>query len=181
MRATYNWPTREEWAVQQRTVYYDMLEDLISTSLSNYASDDEVAAAITALRKIWCTYGHQMKEAKRNAETVVDRSYYELSEEERKLIDPIHTYQDRRREINDVIKSLRRGRYHFRISWILERDGCPPLAVIKTRYDAAWAAAEVKIENTPIDDDAWAKELQRRRDIDEYFNNPAANVHRSNV
>ena len=186
----FKWPTREEWAVQQRTVYFDMLENLISNKLSDYASGGEVTAAITALRKIWCACGRQMNEAKRVAGVTLNRDYYiyryyKCSEEERKLVDAVLTYQDRRKRINQTIKFLREGQYHYYISWVLERDDCPPLAIIKARYDAAHAAAELKVrqrvEATPIDDAAWAKELERRRDIDAYFSDPTANIRRHSL
>jgi hypothetical protein len=185
MDKKFEWPTREEWAKRQRTVYGDMLEDLISTRLSDYASADEVAAAIAALRKLWCAYGQRMKEAKRNAGDVIDRNYYDLNEEERKLIAPIHTCQDRRKTINQVIKFFREGQYHYYVNWVLDRDACPPLAMIKERYDAAWTAAELKVRQrvaaTPIDDAAWARELEIRRSTDAYFNDPTANIYRSNI
>jgi hypothetical protein len=194
MDKKFEWPTREEWEVRQRTVYYDLLEDLISTCLSDYASADEVAAAIAALRKLWCAYGRQMQEAKREAERSIGVTlnrdyyiyrYYKSSEEERKLVNAVLICQDQRKRINQVIKFLREGQYHYYINWVLERTDCPSRAIIKERYDAAWTAAELKVRQrvavTPIDDAAWEKELQQRRRIDAYFNDPTANIHRSNV
>jgi hypothetical protein len=53
----YNWPSREKWAEQQRTPYYDKFENLITNDIAAYASPDEVEAAIKALRAVWCHHG----------------------------------------------------------------------------------------------------------------------------
>jgi hypothetical protein len=159
-KAKYNWPSREEWAERQRTVYYGYLEDLPrSGAIADYASPEEVAAAIKALREIWCDYGRRMRETKQR---------YGL-------------FWYRRREINDVIKQLRQGRIDYKFDWVLKtcadpEHATPPiidpvLVAIQSRYCAAYEAevAEItrRVQATPIDDAAWEEELQRRKDIDE--------------
>jgi hypothetical protein len=156
-----DWPSREEWAEERRTPYYDHFENLITNDINAYASPEEIAAALAALREIWCRYGRQMKAAQSGSK---DEYWY------------------RRRLINEVRKSLCEGRYHSYVDWVLQRENgdVPALAVIKKRYDAAKAAAEQKVHEdvaaTPIDDAAWEEELQRRRGLDHYFNNPAARI-----
>jgi hypothetical protein len=63
----YNWPTREEWAIIQRTVYYDNCDLGVCDDISDYASPAEVEAALVALRAVWCSYGRKMKVAKSSA------------------------------------------------------------------------------------------------------------------
>ena len=44
MTKEYIWPTREQWAQNQRTAYYDYFEDLPSSNdIADYASPEESA------------------------------------------------------------------------------------------------------------------------------------------
>lgn len=148
-----NWPTREQWAERERTVYYDYLVDLpASKKIADYANPYEVQEAIAALREIWCHYGRCMKGSKDT-----DRQRY-------------RNFQYRREIINEVIRNLRDGRYHYSFDRVLEHDSRSILVTIKSRYEAA-RDAEIegvrrRVEATPIDDAAWEQELERRRAIE---------------
>jgi len=187
MTSKYNWPTREQWAAIQRTAYYDYFEDLPrSNDIADYASPEETTAAIAALKAIWCDYGRRLKEAKQLAGPVLHRFYYDLSPDEQKLCNHVSLFKDRRAEINQVIKALREGHYHYKFDSILKRAADPEhatpcqidpvLVSIQSRYRAAYEveAAEIirRAEARPIDDAAWERELQRRRDIDAHLTRP---------
>jgi hypothetical protein len=48
------WPSREEWAVSQRALYYDKFEFLrVDDHLSSYATQNEIGAAVSALQTLW--------------------------------------------------------------------------------------------------------------------------------
>ena len=79
-------------------------------------------------------------------------------------------FQYRREIINEVIRNLRDGRYHYSFDRVLEHDSRSILVTIKSRYEAA-RDAEIegvrrRVEATPIDDAAWEQELERRRAIE---------------
>jgi hypothetical protein len=99
-------------------------------------------------------------------------------------------FQDRRANVNEVIKKLRNGRIDYQLDQVLKRDANPEhatpcridpvLVTIQSRYRAAYEAekAEIirRVEARPIDDAAWEDELRRRRDIDAYLTRPWAKV-----
>jgi hypothetical protein len=63
---TTTWPSREEWAKQRRTPYYDRFL-CTSNSLAVYATPEEIAALKAALRKRWRNLGKEMRELRGNA------------------------------------------------------------------------------------------------------------------
>lgn len=138
------WPTREEWAVGERTVYGDMLDELtISHRLADYDfSQEQIDAAITELRDLWCAMGRELR-------TTTDE-----------------WFKHKRRSVNRAIKSLRNGEVPGPTK--CDRHGIPTeiLAPFDEKIEAARAAAVAelldKIANWPIDDEAWARELERR-------------------
>jgi hypothetical protein len=64
------WPTREEWATQQRDAYFDHKNPhpyTASQKLSLYASEEEVAALITAMQELSRSYSPPGPEAAKQA------------------------------------------------------------------------------------------------------------------
>jgi hypothetical protein len=148
-KIVYPWPSREEWARRRCTSCDSEKPHKAGRDLSFYASPEEIAAAISALRKIWNDYGRQMKAA---------------------AAEPVDTLRYQRREINDVIKQLHNGMVPWR--WVGTGMQTPPLPleVIIARYKAAVKDADeryvTKVAQAPIDDAAWERELARRRSIE---------------
>jgi hypothetical protein len=65
----HNWPTREEWAYRQQHPYWDSdtgcpFEDRYSHRLSDYATPEEIAAAVAALENLWRQHGRRMRDLK---------------------------------------------------------------------------------------------------------------------
>jgi hypothetical protein len=142
----WGWPSREEWARDRRTVYADMENPHPATrQLSAYATADEIAAAIAAVKAIH-------REVCR-AERVGKPSRAD------------------RNEVNDVLRRLRSDLVPWR--WVAMGCSTPPapLDAIMARYQAAKKQADARwqteVEATPIDDAAWKEELQRRRRIED--------------
>jgi hypothetical protein len=174
----WNWDTREEWAKRVRTAYFDSMPEP-STELSDYASEEEVSRAIAELQQLWRQYGRTMRELKARApylahqpgETVWawNKRYYAMSEDDRLVVEAMSTPQERRRSINRIIADLRDGTVPFVV-------GLPPddrLAIfnmiMQRHEDARSRTRETyveKVAKTPIDDEAWERELQWRREVE---------------
>jgi hypothetical protein len=175
------WPSREEWAKQERTPYGDKFPDyLVTSQASAYATPAEVQAIIEALKQLYAEEGRKLRTAKLAAgplnrqpgetKTAHIRRYYNMSESERGSLVPVHTHEERRQDINEAIKALRNDNLPNHRSW----DGVEAItAPIQGRWDAAHAAAydakRKEIEATPIDDAAWEEELRRRVGLDRMF------------
>ena len=100
MATNRNWPSR-------------------SRELSLYASPEEIAAAIAALRMIWSDYGRQMKIAAKEAGPLArwprentylyDRRFWAMSETEQELAHRVDRWRDKRQAVKLAIKALREG------------------------------------------------------------------------
>jgi hypothetical protein len=56
------WPSREQWAIEHRTFYND--DDIrVSAKAADYASPEEIAAAIAEAKALWTEMGRQVKAA----------------------------------------------------------------------------------------------------------------------
>jgi hypothetical protein len=162
----HSWPSREEWAEQRRTPYYDRFEDLrFKGDLADCGSEAEIAAIIQTLRARWSELGRQMKTASKEP---TDPRWPRSSRYEDLRSD--------RRVVNDAIKRMRDGQWP-EYSYVYIKDVLAPLAPLRARYDAARKAAEGErcreIEATPIDDAAWEAELRRRANLDRLFGRAA--------
>jgi hypothetical protein len=176
MATNRNWPSREAWAKERRTPHFDEGHPYIpSRELSLYASPEEIAAAIAALRMIWSDYGRQMKIASKEAGPLArrphentyayDRRFWAMRETEQELAHRVDRWRDRRQAVSLAIRMLRQGLVP---EWSLILAPPPsPLATIIARFDAAATAGNkryaAKVKALPIDDAAWAEELKRRR------------------
>lgn len=177
---TRNWPTREEWAKIQRALYFDRFEDLpVTTSLSAYATETEVATIVEELDHLYQLFGRMLKKAKQAAGSLVRQqgeglhaygrrlNYFDLPEPDRTLLNKVLRLKDWRRWINHALKEIRDD--------VLPRCTSPVavhcvLEPTQRRYDAAWQKAHDKrrrqILSTPIDGEAWVRELERRQLIE---------------
>jgi hypothetical protein len=180
MTTEYNWPSREEWAIRQRTAFAEETP-YIPPKVTDYASDaEEINEAIFELKARWKVCGQEMAAAKRAARELAHqpdetgtqyvRRYYAMTEAEQELSYRPKKCRAERNLINEVIRALQQGELHWRARNVLS---CSPiLSRIWERYEAALQrASEARIEeiaNTPIDDAAWEKELERRAE----FENP---------
>lgn len=147
-----NWPTREEWAKQRRTAYYDLTPD-VSEVLADYATTEEIAELQFAMRERWKQLGRKT----RSEGSDDDLSW-------------------KRRCINRGLKLIRNGELPFCLQ---DCAGAQDLiAPFKARYEAAKAdlyeTARLEIERRPIDDAAWEKELKRRAQVEKWLSKPGS-------
>jgi hypothetical protein len=185
----YAWPTREQWAEQQRCTYWNWADtgcpfsDKFGHRLSDYATPEEIAALILAVENIWRELGRRMKQAKRVAgplcqqpgetRTACGRRWHALPDGEDKDLAAEPDYlRLTRQEVNLALAELR-------------KDNFPPrhipypeavrilIAPFKNRYEIAFQAAEEEWAQqkaaVPIDDRAWQQELDRRERVAHYF------------
>ena len=150
MAINRNWPTREAWAKERRTPHDGGHPYIPSRELSLYASPEEIAAAIAALRMIWSEYGRHMKIASREAGPLArwprensyayDNRFLAMSETERELAHRVDRWRDKRQAVKLAIKALREG---FVPEWsVLLRSPPSPLVAIIGRYDDAVKAGD---------------------------------------
>jgi hypothetical protein len=177
MVQTYNWSSREEWAQRVRTVYADDGLRFGPSTLSSYASADEIEQAIFELKCEWSRCGLQMRKAKKAAGPLAQQPgetpiayvqrYYTMSEAEQDLSQQVEDFRRERKVINKVIRGLRDDEL---ISEAHNLDRSATLTALKERWRVLWKQRHDEyvemIANTPIDDAAWEEELQRRREIE---------------
>ena len=152
------WPSREEWAERHRTFYADTADDVahaVSRNPIDYVTSEEIDQAIEALTRT------------RNALLGPLRAAKQAGDDERVAVLVAVLQDDRRRRFlaTKALKAGRIPRAHY------EGAGLPELTTITSRYqaavDAAVDAARRAIVARPIDDAAWERELQRRRNVDQ--------------
>jgi hypothetical protein len=179
------WPTREEWAKNRTTCYADLFDDL---DLGDFhgLDDSQRDDAIKALQTLWKAEGVRMKHraeiagplCKQPNETGREHTerWLAMTKEEQNLAGHVSECRWNRKEINEAIKAVRNRKW---IRWMHSYDGAllpswmpsdseaakifqPILDRYKAAYKAATEKREQEILSTPIDDDAWAKELEYR-------------------
>jgi hypothetical protein len=154
---------REKWAKANRTWYGDYDELHVSRKASDYATPEEIAAALAEAKALWSDLGRQLKAAD-------DKWYVRL----------------RRSDLNrKIIKVLREG---WVPDWLAFNDdgavtvvtnphGChehlPKVVEICRRQsralDAARGGKMAEYAARPIDDAAWEEELRRRERIKKWL------------
>jgi hypothetical protein len=139
------WPGRQEWAERRRDPsWFDHLE--VSNRLADYATQAEINDTMIAIKDVWHALGRQLESASE--------------------IDALQ-FRYRRAGINRALKAMRKGEIPGRP---LEcRYGVPPalLAPFDARRKAALeAAVQRAIKAMPIDDAAWATELEWRHRVE---------------
>jgi len=180
------WPTREEWAEQQRALYYDRFDCLdLDERLSVYASESEIETIIGALQSLWKAEGVHLralnvpKELERqrgeSLSAHLQRHETAMTPVEQELFSSARELKFQRSAINEAIRHLRADEmpafYSCDTAKVLK---IPSIATlfdpVLVRYEAAKEAAEEKrrqeILATPIDDAAWERELQRRANLE---------------
>jgi hypothetical protein len=152
------WPSREEWAKYRTTLYADEGPES-SWHLARFANEAEISTAIAALENLWRDLGRQMKTASK-------KDFEDL--------------RLNRRGINRVLKDVRAGKLPAAgyIPDKLTKMFAPFYARQHADDEARWEQAEREKAATPIDDEAWEKELRRRKEQDEYNSNPDNFIHR---
>lgn len=146
------WTTREEWAAQKRTMYYDMVPEP-SQRIGDYLSDEEQAAWVQAAREQWRELGQSMK-----ATDDEDHRYF---------------CKRRRSEIRKAIKEIEQDagissiRSCLRVAELHKRNPDPEaMTLLNERYrkhvDQITEAKQREVEQTPIDDEAWDQEIAWR-------------------
>jgi hypothetical protein len=171
----HNWPLREEWAYRQQHPYWDYetgcpFVDKYKHRLSDYATEEEIATLIAALKNLWREKGREMRVAKLQAAErgLSERDWYHLPEgEEKEIAIRPGLLQSERKSINALLAKIRHGG----ISFIRYNSGCEEatelLRPFNERFNAAYEAAEAEWKyeclQIPVDDAAWEKELQRRQ------------------
>ena len=70
----YNWPSREEWAIRQRTAYYDDAPS-VSDAVAQYASPVEIEQVIADLKARWKECGREMTTAKKAAGSIGETTH----------------------------------------------------------------------------------------------------------
>jgi hypothetical protein len=184
MTRTWEWPSRERWAYSRQHPYWDSetgcpFADKFGHRLSNYATAEEIAALITAMKELWRDYGRKLREAKRAAGPLCQQSgernwnFYRrckaMSEADRELVSELDCLRRNRSDINcEILPYLQEDSFpRFQI-YVPEAKEL--FAPFEQRRDAAFKAAraewERECEQIPIDDTAWEQELQRRAAFD---------------
>jgi hypothetical protein len=177
MSKQYNWPSREEWADRRRHPYWDCetgcpFDDKFKHRLSDYATREEITALVTALNNLYRDKGRELRVANQRAK---ERG---LPKESRSW-----ELQEERHSINKTLAHIREdGSASFLSPRV--RDFAEAKALLEPfqeRYDAAYKAAEAQwereCEQIPVDDAAWEQELERRRQLDDYFAHPEKRIH----
>jgi hypothetical protein len=182
---TRDWPTREEWAEHHRTFYFDMEDGvLVSSKAADYGTPAEIDAAAAAalalrsrlladLRQAKQVAGGLLRQPGESSRDYIARYLAAGQDDERdRRLSAVHLIVDRRRALLRFAKHLRAGS----IMW----DGrygdgqLPPEAALlvgrrEAAYQAAVDALRQQIETRPVDDAAWAKELERRQKLEAFF------------
>ena len=176
------WPSREDWAHNERTFYVDIedsVRDGVSQQAADYATPDEIETAAKAMLTLRNQLLRDLRQAKQEAGDALDRPgedvveyqhrYYRLTDEQQAQVGKVQTIEDRRKNLFQAAKALRGG--HLPGAYYLHHAGeLPPDAdAITARYGAAVDAkvdeVRQRIETAPIDDDAWQEELERRAEV----------------
>jgi hypothetical protein len=172
----HDWPTREQWAEQRRTVYFDMENPNPADSL--YASDSETAQAIAAVKECRLNFIQAQRERERalgplgrqrgESESAYNKRSRAFSKEQiQTFVNTPSSSPYSLRELNEVLKQLEAGTVPWR--WVFG-PARKPLDAILARYKAACGAAqaawEQEVAQTPVDDAAWEQELARRRQFE---------------
>jgi len=148
---TTTWPSREKWAKDRHTPYYDRFPGT-SNSLAEYATPEEIAALKADLRKRWKQLGSKMRELSGNGAS-----------------DVILNLKSDRSSMQWALALIAHGELPRHLKTFSEAEDI--LAPFHERYEAAKSKLHEcisrEIERTPIDDKAWNAELHRRAKVEQ--------------
>jgi hypothetical protein len=157
------WPSREEWAYRRQHPYWDSdtgcpFDNKYGHHLSDYATAEEIAALIAAMKALWRDYGRKLREAKRAAgslclqpgEKNLDfyRRWKGMSEAERELAEKPECIRGDRREINrEILPYLQQDSFpRFQIHG---REASELLAPFQQRYDDGTCRMGTRVRADP--------------------------------
>jgi len=139
----HNWPSREEWAIRQRTAYYDDAPS-VSDAVAHYSSPAEIEQVIADLKARWKECGRQMTTVKKAAGPLAKQTtetgiaytqrYLSMTEAEQDLSQRPEDFRRERKLINEVIRKLRDGELCWRAQKISSVS--PTLCTILDRRHA---------------------------------------------
>ena len=145
------WSTREEWAKQRRTAYFDDAPNE-SNDPADYFTPEEIQRFIEAAREEWTQLGREMKTAD-DGDRLYLRSVRSTLRRARLAIE--------RGEITWDVHEASVASKRSEIQLYLERE--------KQHREKLYAAYAEKIAQTPIDDEAWDQEVRRRHDLEQRY------------
>ncbi len=157
----HDWPTREEWAKTRTTCYIDPDDPRICVSerVSDYLEDWEATALVTRLRTHRKELGKQLR--------AMDKRHKEQVDFIRKC----------RSTIFQTLKWLENDR----IPYNRHSEAVEELHDLRERRQSAWNGEadriRAQVARTPVDDEAWAEELEHRKKQDEYAANENNFIH----
>jgi hypothetical protein len=182
-----DWPSREEWAKGYQNPWWVDPEgecpfkDKYSHRLTDYATDEEIAALSAALTEIYRELGRKLKTANQRIDpshrqqkgeggSAWGRRIKLLPEEDQAALKDARKLQNERSNVNYVLARIRddaipnEGR---NCNYVPGKAG-ELVKPFNDRYDAAYRAASDAYEREYIathvpEDAAWEKELERRR------------------
>ena len=177
MGTSIEWPSREDWAYKRRHFSDGLSPKEVLDDLRTYATPEEVAAVIADLKAAWRQLGQAMKEVKVKAGARLDpllrqrgephrdysRRWGQMTPEELALLASYMDPQTMRGRVSKLIRDLESS--GFIHGW-RTLPGVERLGPIVARQEAAIAEANAdlahRVATRPIDDAAWAKELEWR-------------------
>ena len=194
----HNWPTRERWAAMRQHPYWDSetgcpFHEGYGHRLSDYATPEEIAAAIAALENLWRQHGRMMRELKLKGSPLYRRPdedalaflrrLHAMSNADMDVACEPDMLKDYRRDIKKALAMLRKdGVANLQCSLDVGEAARVIIAPFIERYDAAFRAArevwEKEKARTPVDDAAWEEELRWRKRIEDREADDAAHPER---
>lgn len=122
---TYDWPSRDEWARNRRTVYADDVDkvvEAVSADPAVYATPAEIAQAAAELGDYWRSLGRQVRDANRDAVAVFPlhgsrnrkraavlafaRERDRLSDEDKAVVEHAEALKHHRQLVNSAVDQL---------------------------------------------------------------------------
>ncbi|HEX9343412.1 MAG TPA: AAA family ATPase, partial [Actinomycetota bacterium] len=151
----YQFPTREQWTAERRTLYSDdacNAQAAVSRSALDHATPEEITETLAALA-----------EGRRRAHRDLRAARSDTDAGDSEDLAPL---QEVHRRYGRAIKSLRDDQVPLAT---FEGGELPELRHLVERYqaavDAALATARRDVEARPVDDAAWAEELEHRQRV----------------
>lgn len=191
-RRSAPWDDRAAWTAnrhQVNSITVAEVRDSVSTAAATYATADQIAAAGAELNAAWTRAGRAVRDANKAAQAVFPMRYtrathaaycdalWALTDEQRTVVERARDLRDARHELRKAATSLGRfgtvERRDIRGFGALLSDSCPTFTAIVQRIVEAGekAAAEyvARIQSLPVDDEAWARELASREELEAWF------------
>lgn len=180
------WPTREEWAAGYNRVYADDVDkvvDAVPTTVSTYATPDQVAAAVAELRAAWKAMHTRVVSAIHLASQVFPpygttwteetfAQYEALSRDAVEIIEDADRIRTIRHYVGAIASELEAGQVPAaHTAKLVAPEAGPAFEAVLVGYRAATAQVALdyitRIETRVPDDEAWRKELDRRARIED--------------